>query len=244
MENVPANEGLWLVLPRGVYEAAVKHGNLRQAEAIRRRAHVRYDPETPVWLLADQHVNQSIFERGVALALGLFDPKRVNTDHDQARLNLPDKLGLWPRACKKFGPPYIKGLEKDFDLLVGGRVHDNEMYDDGETYDPRCIVEVRCWANMQTVKHRYHLVDLGKKGAPFYQIFWGFKDVYPIRVLVDQYGLDTSACLPKAPASISETIEFAPEKENKQQCEDGCLDRRPSEAGGYVCNRCGYYLWR
>lgn len=244
MEDLLANIGLWVVLPPELYMMAVKFGNLRQAEAIRRHAKLRFKEETPVYVLASQHIEQAIFEAGTALALGLKNLERLNTDHEYARIDLPDGTGLWPRACKRQMPAYIKGLEKDFGYLVGGRVWDNE-----EVHGIMCcVVEIRCWADMRVVPTRHSLVDIGNLGAPFYQLFWGFPECCPILQLVERYNLDTSACLPGPPPSISRSIiaDYPPPNPEPKQCEDGCKGHKmiPRSVGGFICADCGFYHFR
>ena len=225
---------LWVVLPPELHDRAIRHGNLRQAEAQRRKANVRWHGEYEE--LADNHVGHSIFERAVARALGLYDPFRMNTDHKLPRLDLTVLVGLWPRACPMFGPPYVKGLKKDYDLLIGGRVFEHEPCG--------CVAEIRGFAEMRVVRERYDLVDTGNRGAPYYHVPWASKDFHPIKELVSEFQLDTSACSADAPDSISQMIDFAPLRPHREQCTDGCPDRRPSEAGGFICNVCGYFLFK
>jgi hypothetical protein len=239
MRNIPENIGLWIVLPPEVYKAAIEHADRRMREATRRKA--QYKWYGTYGELLDNHIGQSLFERGFCLAAGITDPKRINTDHDWARVDLPGEVGAWPRACKRSQPKaYLNGQLKDWGVLVGGRVHDNEEVKGVR----RCVVEVRAWASMEWVRKHIKAEDVGERGRPFYQVFWTEDGVEPIRTLVERFQLDTSACLPEPPPGISDWIDFAPKREEKIQCSDGCPDRRPSAAGGYVCNVCGFYLFR
>lgn len=194
------HDGLWVVLPPDLLKKAQDFGKTRQAHAIKRRAKVRWEGTEAE--LTQQHEDQCIFERGVALALGLKDLWRMDTDHDLPRLELPNGTGLWPRACPKYGRPYMKGLQRDFGILISGRVHMSEPIG--------CVVEVRCCAPMGVIRESYQLIDIGNRGAPMYQVYWTDHAARPITELIERYKLDTSACLPGAPDTISEMIDFAP----------------------------------
>ena len=191
------HDGLWVLLPPELLKKAIEFGQQRQRRADQRHAKVRWygDPAE----LTQQHEDQSIFERGVALGLGLKDLWRMDTDHNLPRLELPNGTGLWPRACPKYGRPYLKGLERDFGVLISGRVHPSEPLG--------CVVEIRCCASMALVRSRYQLIDIGNRGAPMYQVWWSGKEALPITMLGQ---LNTAECLKGPPDTISEMIDFAP----------------------------------
>lgn len=207
--------GLWYIMPLALLQSATKHGNQRQAEALRRRADVRWEGTVPE--LQENHVDQAIFEAGTAYTLGLKWLARMNTDHKLPRLDLPGRVGGWPRACPKFETPArLKGVAKDFGYLISGRTHYEEIQS-----VPIVLVEVRCFAIFSEIRANYPLVDPGERGARCYMVPWAMKHIYPIEDLVRDLKLHVSRdVMPYALPTVSEMIDFAPQQRGHPDMKD------------------------
>jgi len=222
-------------MPHLAVLAAEAQGRLRQKRAAERRAQLRYEEEYP-YQAEDQHVENALFECGVCMALGLKWPKRLDTDHQLARFELPDKTGVWCREPPMYSNPWLKVRPDDFGIIISGRSHGRVTVPQSyhcKTPDGRdlagqriytganlvngvdcCVVEVRAWAYAKTIQQNYPVEDRGQRGAQAYLIPWDRKDIRPIEDLIAQFHLSIPPTTRHSPPScISRLIHFGPDEQ-------------------------------
>lgn len=224
-----SHPGLWYIMPPDLLKEAIKHGNLRQAQALTRHAKVRWFEERP-GQLQNNHVEEAILEAATAHCLGVPWLKRVNTDHSKPRLDLPQGFGGWIRVCPKWqNPARLKAVPKDYGVIISGRLHEEAIQD-----FPIMLVEVRAYALFDDIEANHEVINPGNRksesGAPAdcYLVPWLMKEVHPIEELVDTLGLKVpDDVMQYALPEVSDMIDFPPAARGK-----------PSMKGWRKCNWC------
>lgn len=283
--------GLWYIMPPALLDEAVKHGHYRQSRALTRKSKWRW--YGTVAELTEHHVQEAKLEAAAAHCIGVPWLKRVDTDHDQPRLDIPGTRGAWVRVCRKWqNPARLKARPEDYGVVISGRLHEEHIQG-----CPITLVEVRAFAMFDDIKANYPLENPGDRRsasgekAECYLVPWAMQHVHPIEDLITRHNLSVpSDVMPYALSSVSDMIHFSPQQRGDPdmrgwprcphcnlpnfprrttcyhcghslvgatvngstkprpkataQCDDGCPDRRPSAAGGFVCNICGFFLFR